>query len=241
MNLVKLFFSAIFIIAFSLLLILGCSHTNELGKYDIRGKTAKFDTSVEPIARTIKITRGGSTTSDSKDKDKKKNVLETIAELGTEIFSASKESDIKDWVDTYEIVDHISSGLQEALESYVDIKPVDGDRQKPDFMVEMNLTNCELKINESSVYLHLRCTSKMIERVTGNIVWENYENVDEQLSYDYVSGKKKKNSTESNVLTALKLASLSEREIDLAINDASEEAGRKMAETFREDLAEARK
>lgn len=239
MNLVKLSFSAIFIIAFSILLIWGCSHTNELGKYDIRGKTAKFDTSVEPMARTITITRSGTTS--TKDKDKKKNVLESIAELGTEIFSASKESDIKDWVDTYEVVDHVSSGLQEALESYVDIKPIDGNRQKPDFIVEMNLTDCELKINESSVYLHLRCTSKMIERVSGNIVWENYENVDERLSYDYVSGKKKKNSTESNVLTALKLASLSEREIDLAIHDAAEEAGRKMAETFREDLSEAGK
>lgn len=239
MNLVKVLFSAIFVLAFSILLFWGCSHTNELGKYDVRGKSALFNTNVEPQARTIEITRTSSSDKDDKKK-KKKNVIEAIAEIGTEILSANKESDIKNWVDTYEVVNHISDGLQDALETYVDIKPVTGKKRKPDFIVEMDLTNCELKVNESSVYLNMRCTSKMVERVSGDVVWENYEYVNERLSYDY-SSSKKKNRTESNVITALKLASLSEREIDQAIHYAAEEAGRKMAETFREDLSEAGK
>jgi len=52
---------------------------------------------------------------------------------------------------------------------------------------------------------------------------------------------KVKKRAESNVLTALQLASLSKREINACVSDAAVDVGREMGETFREDLADSKK
>ena len=219
--------------------VTSCSHSNELAKYDVRGKTAFFETVVKSNARVIKINRKAAKEEEEKS-EKKKSVFAKIAEVSTEIFSTEKEADIKDWVDTYEVADEVKSGLQEALETYVDIEPVEDKKDKPDFIVELNLENCEMNISETAVSLSMRFTSTMVERVSGGLVWENYEFVNEQLDGKYGDGKKK-SSTETKVLNAIILASLSEREVMDAVYFAAQEAGRKMAETFREDLREAGK
>ena len=127
----------------------------------------------------------------------------------------------------------------EVLETYVDINHV-SDKKAADFIVETELERCVLNVYKNSVNVTVQANTKIIDRATGSIVWENWESDTIPVG----SGKRRvkvKKRAESNVLTALQLASLSKREINACVSDAAVDVGREMGETFREDLADSKK
>lgn len=224
-------------LAFVVLFIGGCGHTNELMNFDLRSKNAYFEEFVARKATTIQVEM-----STPKDKDEKKDdvvsILEAVVSAGTAVLSAEKISEIKDYVSTYDLVASISDGFWQTLETYVDMKRVD-DPKLSHFIVETELERCVLYVSKDNVHVTVQANSKIIDIASGVVVWENWESDTIPLD-DVTGGVKVKKRTGSKVLTALQLASLSKKEVNVSVGEAAEYVGRKMGNTFREDLAESR-
>lgn len=222
------------------LFVAGCSHTNELMKYDLNGQNAYFEEFVSSEARTIQIEmKEPAKTDKDKKKDEAVSIFEAVVSAGTAVLTAEKISDIQDLVDTYELTTYVADGLKNTLDTYVNLRPVD-DRRSAQFIVETELERCVLYVSKDNVHVTVQANTKIIDVASGNIVWENWESDTVPVGNSGNNVKVKK-GTESKVLTALQLASLSKREVNECVGEAAEDVGREMGETFREDLAESRK
>jgi len=232
----------LFFIIIAGLLLAGCSHTNELAKFNVNGSSMLFKNYVSREAGTIQIAYPQTDSKNQKDKKEDKGILDKIASLGTELLNATKTSDIKDWVDTKAIAEDLSDGMEQTLKEYINIKRINSIEENPAFIVETTLEKCVLNVTENGVTLQLTAYVTIHERGTGSLAWENIENEDVPINYDsHYGSKTKKTSTESKILTAVQLNSLSKKELNSCIETAVESVGRSMGDTFREDLAEANK
>jgi len=218
---------------FLVLFVCGCSHTNELMKYDIKGKNAFYEVNITPNARVMEIEEQNTTTKD--EKKKQSNFLESLASASSEVMSAEKIARIKDIVDTEDLAYSINDGLKNALEIYIEFNEVESG-QEADFIVKTKLEKCKMTVAKDNVYISVNASAEIIDRATGNIVWDNWETGRVPVRQNYGNKKKAYSNTETKLLTALQLVSLSEKEINVCVADAAEEIGQKMGETFREDL-----
>jgi len=226
----------LFTLIISVLFIGGCAHTNELMNYDLKGKKAHFEERVLSQARTIQVEMN-ETKSDSKDKAV--SILEAVVSVSSAALSAEKISDLKESIDTYELIFSVAEGIKETMETYIDLVAVD-DKRDADFIIETELERCVLNVAKDNVHVTVQANTKIIDRATGKIVWENWESDTVPVGRS-ASNVKVKKGTESNILTALQLASLSKEEINACVGEAAIDVGREMGETFREDLAESKK
>ncbi len=218
----------------------GCSHTNELAKYNLNGKGVLFNKFVAPEASRIEIV---TVEQNQQNKNEKKDsFLDAIASIGSEILSADNRAKLINSVNTDSLVNHVSAGIENALIAYLNVKPVTNFEGDPRFLVETTLNECKLLLQQSGVYVRVKATSTIIERGSGGIVWENSESETipiKQYSQSY--DQKNDSKAISKVMTGLQLASLSEEELNRVVGAAAESAGRYMAETLRDDVAEANK
>ncbi|OGU55376.1 MAG: hypothetical protein A2V66_04175 [Ignavibacteria bacterium RBG_13_36_8] len=227
----------LFVFLLVVLFIGGCSHTNELMKYDLEGKGAYYEVLISPKTRTIQVELN---VPPDKKGDNITDVLETVASVSSAILSAEKISKIKDWINTEDLTYSIVSGLKDALETYADFSETDR-RKEADFIVITELEECILNVNKDNVHVSIKANAKIIDRASGNIVWENWETDTVPVGYGTGTGRKVTSGAAAKVLTALQLAALSKKEINECVGEAASEVGREMGETFREDLVESRK
>lgn len=222
-----------FICSLALTLLFGCAHTNELSKYEINGKKALFEEYIYPEARTIQVE-----VQDGKSSD---NLLEAVISIASGILSIDKVSRIRDAVDTDNIMHEVSSGLIKVLENYLGIEAVNSAKDNPDLIIKTELEKCELNVGEKNVTINLKANAEIIERKSGKVIWDNWETYSVPVTGINDEGvTTNKSDAEMSVITAVQLASLSTKEINWAVGKASEEVGRLMGETFREDLADSR-
>lgn len=228
-----------FLFVVLILLVGGCAHTNELMNYDLEGKAAYYEAIVDPFAGTIEVVVQQNKKEDEK-KEKTDDLLSVVAAVSSEILSADKISKIKDLVDTEDMSYYINEGLKYTLETFVDFNEVESARDA-DFIVETKLESCKMNVSKTSVYVSVNASAEIIDRATGKTVWDDWESESVPVRQTYHRGQKKVTGTAEKLLTAVQLASLSEKEINNCIAEAVEEIGRKMGETFRDDLAEVNK
>lgn len=231
----------LFILFIAGVLLIGCSHTNELAKFKVNSSSMLYKEFVGREAGTIQIAYPQKGTQSSNSKKEDKGILDAIASIGTELLNADKTSDIKEWVDTKAIAEDLSYGMENNLKEYINVKKVNSVDDNPSFIVETTLEKCVLNVTESGVSLQVQAYVKILERGTGSLVWENSESENVPVTYDAYASTGKKSSTESKILTAVQLNSLSKKEVNSCIEAAVQSVGRLMGETFREDLAEASK
>lgn len=229
----------LFVLLITGFLIAGCSHTNELAKFNVNGSSMLYKEFVGRDAGTIQIAYPKSGTQTNKKEDK--GILDAIASIGTELLNADKTSDIKEWVDTRAIAEDLSYGMENNLKEYINVKRANSIDDNPAFIVETTLERCVLNVTDNGVTLQVQSYVKILERGTGSLVWEDSESETVPINYDAYGSSNKKTSTESKILTAVQLNSLSKKEVNACIEAAVQSVGRLMGETFREDLAEASK
>jgi hypothetical protein len=87
--------------------------------------------------------------------------------------------------------------------------------------------------------MHVRAKSRMIDRKTGSIIWDDAESHTVPLTHTFGAAfAPKAVSSAASIYNAVELLSLSEEEIRSVIDQAAAQAGREIAETLREDIAE---
>ena len=230
-----LFSFSVFLIAFA-----GCSHTNELAKYNVRGQNYLYRDFVSSNAGMIQIvTEDYSAKKDSGQSDTEK-VLSAIASIGSDIISENAKEKLENSVNTQSLVGYISTGLEEALKTYLDAKSVETVDDNPQFIVETTLNECKLIVRKNGTFVNVNAKSVIIDRATGNVVWDNTEVRTIPINTNY-TGSKETSSVENKIFNAIQLTSLSEEELNKAVGRAAEEAGYEMGKTLREDVAEINK
>jgi hypothetical protein len=210
----------------------GCSHTNELAKYDIRGKGMQFNEFVESGARRITITKQENNPNQKEDN----SILSTIASIGSDIVSEDAKARIINSVSTHGLVTYISNGLEDALVKYLDIVPVE---ENPEFIAETILEVCDLVVGDNGISLRVQAKARIIERATGNVVWDNWES--QTIPIKSGAASKDDSKTLKKVFSAIQLSSLNEDEINTLLGDAADDVGYMMGETLREDVVKAKK
>ena len=226
-------FYSLSLFALSLIFLAGCGHTNELAKYDLKGQGVLFKNSVSPDAAVIEVV-----SENPPNKKNNKDLLSVIASVGSDILNETSISKIQKAVSTDSVADNVSEGLKEALLTYLAINPVESINDNPQFIVETTVNECKLINRSSGAFVKVSAESQIIDRSTGKIIWDNYES-------DTVPVKKNNNNIHGNsdnvdnVINAIQLSSLSEKEIQRVVNNASKSAGGLMGNTLREDFVKS--
>lgn len=102
-----------------ILLIIGCSRTNELANYNVKGSNILIKEHVAYGARTIQFEKKSSSKDDKNKDDNLTDVIEAIAEISTGILTSEHKQKLQNAVDTESMVQYISGSLAETFETYL--------------------------------------------------------------------------------------------------------------------------
>lgn len=220
------FYTALLSVILSSAFIVGCGHTNNLAKYDVAGKTATF--------RAYSSTTGSATTAvDSPDDES--TVANIAAIIGSGILSDQGRRKLQRAINTDSIAQSVARGIWSSSTDYLSLRAVEKDA---DFIVETELTDFKLISTSSGLRARVCAESRMIDRRTGGLVWEDSEAHNITISNTWVASLGPDVvQTGASVFNAVQLSNMSEEEIRTVINQAAEQAGKEIGETLRKDVA----
>jgi hypothetical protein len=223
------------------IILASCAHTNELAKYDLAGKSILYKTKIAPEARTVSITTYNSQNYNNagKKKSTETSILESLASIGESIISSDKESKLQEMVKPELMVSSIADGMKDALSTYLEINEVESIQDQPDFICDITLDNLQLQVNKNSTMIYASASSRIIDRNSGGLVWEDSESSTHPLNQNYNASKTTK--LEEDAINILTLATLDEDLVNAMLSAAIDDVGFNLAETLREDVFESRK
>ena len=208
----------------------GCGHTNNLAKYDVQGKKALF---------RVHAAGSASTYAHVESPAKKNTVVDIIAAIGSGIVSDQGRKKLERAVNGDSISHSVALGMKRAVTDYLSITAVDDISQNPDFIIESEVTSYTFVSGSWGLSMKVEATSRMIDRKTGGIIWDDSESHTIPLSQTVLAALGgKAASSGASVYNAIELLSLDEDDIRRVVDRASEEAGREIGETLREDIAD---
>jgi hypothetical protein len=212
------------------LLLGACGHTNNLAKYNVAGKSAYF--------RTI-VSGDAASAFSSVENPAHNTITEVLAAVGSVIVTDQAHRKLERAINGDSIARAISNGTQQATSDYLSLHPVQSMADDPDIIVETELTDYRLVSGSLGMAVEVKGESRMIDRRTGRIIWDNSESKTIPLSETYLAalGSRPVRSGVS-IFNAVRLLSLSEEEIRQVVDNAATDAGREIGETLREDVAD---
>lgn len=226
----KLYF---FLLAVISVLLYSCGSTNNLADYNLRQQTVFFDEIVAMTSAQVEIVH-----SNNKQAKTELDVLGEIAtSIGKAVLTNETESKLREAARPRLVVDDISNGVENALVKYLMVVPSKTLDMDAKFIVTTTLEELKILSTTGGVYMRCKATVTITDRQSGGLVWENTEAENVPIRRTYASS----NNTASTIAQAADLASLSQEEMEQAVESASNEVGRLMTETLREDINEASK
>lgn len=230
-----------------LLLIVGfvltsCGHTNELAKFNVQGSKIMFRQIVAPAARTVKIEKFSTTNNNTNNNEKKSglaSLLKAVVEVSNDILAADKQAKLQKLINTEDILSAITDNLGESMSTYLEITPVNKLSDNPEFICTVKLNTCKLLIDKDKLAIYVSSSANLVERATSQIVWKNTESRQIPIQKNY--GTEMNAGDLTDVVSALQLAALDEKQINAIVDEAADDVGSYMAETLREDVAKSHK
>jgi uncharacterized small protein (DUF1192 family) len=222
------------VILIAAVLLYSCGSTNNLSDYKLNEETVFFDEIVAMTSAQVEIVHNTNNNTDKSDLD----VLGDIAaSIGKAVLTSGAEEKLRNAAKPRLVVEDISYGVEQALVKYLMIKPTKVLDMDARFIVNTTLEELKILSTTNGVYMRCKATVSITDRQTGGLVWENTEAENVPIRKTYGSS----NTTAATIAQAADLASLSEEEMEQAVESASNEVGRLMAETLRKDISEAAK
>lgn len=214
----------------AVVLLTGCGHTNNLAKYSVAGSTALFHASA----------RGGSASSHVLVESPSDNAIaEVAAVVGSLMIGSEGHNRLERAIVADSVAAAVARGTQQAAVDYLSIRPVATIEENPTYIVETELTDYALV--STSLGMHVRVTgrSRMLDRATGGLVWENSETYTVALSETFLLGIAPRIARSgASIYNAVQLLRLSDEELQRVVNEGAEQAGREIGDELREDVAE---
>jgi hypothetical protein len=221
-------------LAIATLLLYSCGSTNNLSDYELNQETVFFDEIVAMTSAQVEIIHNDNTNKSNKsDLD----VLGEIAtSIGKAVLTSGAEEKLRKAARPRLVVEDISYGVEQAMIKYLMIVPTKILDMDAKFIVTTTLEELKLLSTTNGVYMRCKATVSITDRQSGGLVWENTESQNIPIRKTYGSS-----GSAGTIAQAADLASLSEEELEQAVESASNEVGRLMAETLRSDINEAAK
>jgi ABC-type uncharacterized transport system auxiliary subunit len=218
------------------LIISGCSSVNELAKYDLSSQKFLFKNSVKSTLTSINVSTGNTA---SKDKD----LLDVIIEIAGETYVSDEvRKKLNKVFKPDNLALEISEGVMEALQTYYNITPVESLQDNPAYVTETRLENFEIISSESGLFTKITAEVKITSRRTGALVWRNHETVTlplEESVSSYTADKTERKL--KSVINLSRLLSITEKELEKAIDNTASQVGYNLSDDLRDDIANARK
>jgi hypothetical protein len=168
------------------------------------------------------------------------DITKTISSIFTDVVSESKKKELINAVDTQNLIENISYGIYDALETYLNANIIEEDQGNVEFLVENTLKKCDLNISQSAVNIYVSSNTRIIDLVTATVIWGNTESKSIPMSSIISTDKNQfKSQSEEYIFILQKLFSLSKEELNQKIGLAGEYVGSEMGETLRRDIAES--
>lgn len=223
------------LILIAAILMYSCGSTNNLSDYKLNQETVFFDEIVAMTTAQVEIVHNSNNTKTGKsDLD----VLGDIAtSIGKAVLTSSAEEKLRNAAKPRLVVEDISYGVEQAMVKYLMVRPTKVLDMDAKFVVTTTLAELKILSTTNGVYMRCKATVSITDRQTGGLVWENTEAENVPIRSNFGSS----NSAAATIAQAADLASLSEEEMEQAVESASNEVGRLMAETLRNDINEAAK
>ena len=216
------------------LTMIGCGHTNNLAEYDVTGKKALF--------RNVVTTKGGARTAVNSPASGNGggNIIADIATaVGSQVMSDQAEQKLRDAINVDSIAAGVAIGMLSSTVDYLSITPVESMSDDPDYIIETELQEFTISSSASGLQARVCARSRMIDRRTGGLVWDDSEAHTVDISQSFVAAfGPAPVSTGAGVFNAVKLLNMTEEEIREVMAMAGQLAGREIGETLREDVAE---
>ncbi len=225
LNLVLLVVVAIFLYS--------CGSTNNLSDYKLKQQTIFFDEIIVMTSAQVEIIHNNN--------NKGNSDLEVLGEiatsLGKAVLTSETENKLREAAKPRLVVEDISYGVEQALVKYLMVEPTKTLDMDAKFVVTTTLEELKILSTTNGIYMRCKATVSITDRQSGGLVWENCEAENVPIRRNSVSS----NTTAATIAQAADLATLSEKEMEQAVESASNEVGRLMAETLRKDISDAAK
>jgi hypothetical protein len=229
--------SRIIVLFLIFLLFEGCSRTNQLANFNVKGSKILIKEHVAHEARTIQFEEHTSQRNDQNKDDNVSEVIEAIADISTGILTSESKKKLQDAVDTESMVSYISGSLAETFETYLDMTFAESMNEGPGFIADITLNSCKLIVSSSSMSVYAKATAEVYDRNTGTLVWENSES--KSIPLEDKTGNVISERSVEKFLNALKLNTLKPEELNEVLGNAVSEIGYDMGRTLRNDIAES--
>lgn len=215
----------------------GC-RTNNLSNYELNRKKIFFEEIVATNARQVEIVNDNDVPS-----NEKKSTAETLAEIAISVSNVFVGSDVADKLTRAANPDSIayavSEGVGTTLRKYLMVEPVWELEDDAEFVATTTIEEIQLRSSSGSMYIRVQASTQITSRLDGEVVWENTESESYPLRSFSGTDDTALGRTLKNVLQTTELASLSEAQLRIAVNDAANKVGISMAETLRKDIAKS--
>jgi len=225
-----------------ILIINACSSVNNLKDYDLVGKTFYFDEVIGKNANQI-IISDNYNYSNEQNKSNTDKALDIIGNIGTAIGKSLTESEVREKIERNsnpkDIVNSVSKGIEKTLIQYLNIKIEDNLQGEYDYIVTTTLEEVALRSGTYGTYINVEVLCTITSRKDGKIVWQQSESESVTLRGQSASSSDSKILKDISQIAAL--ASLTDAEIKTAIENASLEVGRNIANDLREDLSNVKR
>lgn len=212
--------------ALSITVLESCGHTNNLKDYKLREQRMTF-----------RSRWNGTMSAEANIYSPVRNPAADVAATIGSIAASSAATDmLKKAVQPEVLAVSVSSGIEDVLRTYLKVVPVRDSVSESIAIVESEVTEFSLHSHQSGIYATVRANTRMLNRSSGKVMWEDCEHVSVPLRSG-VDGRFDPTGL-SGIVNAAQLSNLSDEEISKAMIYAAEDAGRKLGETLREDIAE---
>jgi len=223
------------IILIAAILLYSCGSTNNLSDYKLNQETVFFDELVAMTSAQVEIVHNNN--SNKADKSDLDVLGEIATSIGKAVLTSGTEEKLRNAAKPRLVVEDISYGVEQAMVKYLMVNPTKVLDMDAKFIVNTTLEELKILSTTNGVYMRCKATVSITDRQTGGLVWENSEAENVPIR----RGNGGSNSAVATIAQAADLASLSEEEMERAVESASNEVGRLMAETLRNDINEASK
>lgn len=214
-------------------LVGACGHTNHLAKFNVAGRTALYRWhATGDAASSIALIESPSDNT----------VVNVIAAVGSVIVGDQSRKKLERAVNGDSVAHAVSLGIRAASQDYLGMRAVESIAENPDFIVETEVDDIRFVTGSFGIALRVHGESRVIDRQTGTLVWDDSESYTIPLSETYLAAfGPKVVSSGVSIFNAVQLMNLSEEEIRSVVDRAAVDAGRDIGEVLREDISEMRK
>ncbi|HET7152890.1 MAG TPA: hypothetical protein VFJ29_03925, partial [Candidatus Kapabacteria bacterium] len=206
--------------------LFGCGHTNNLAKYNVRSQSYFFQQGMSYGAASVNASLNSVDTSAAAQAQTSITSSITNSQLQSKLARAAHPDQLESF---------LSRGMEYAVKTYLNASSA-SSVGNTSFIVETQLKTYQLSSSATSVSAAVSGCSRIIERKSGAVVWEDCETKNIPLHNVQVVGGDAAGAVAS-IANAAELLAMSDEDVRQVINQAAQEAGRQIGETLREDVA----